>query len=553
MALLNRDADKTENNIKVLLVTPISDLSFMNLTCAPPIGLYRLRNYLISKGIYCDILDLDLDRTLENKYLRLVEQGVYDVIGVSVSHQNMLSDLKTLWRFREASRKSGKRCVFISGGQEASLNYTQWLEAGIDLIFLGYPEKRLYEFISRLDRQRDDDIGEIVREIPGVAYKEKDEHFIFRPANILTPKEFKELSFDNVKNLDIPFDDYWAAVRKSADNLDFHGNIFIVETVRLYTSSHCAHNCGFCTSQVFLPVCQNKKFPVIMLSASEVYELVLHHIRRYGAKGFLFCDDDFLVGNKGGLDRAVEFCRLIVEAKNNGLIPEDTTFNCQARISDFLIRDSSQKKLNLELMNALHQAGFHGIGVGVETFSDSLLKCLSVNKIGVTETDCYNVLDALLQKKLVPTMNIIIGIPESTCDDVIHSMQMAVKYLLKGCQVAVTIVLFSFPGAPIYNSNAYDFSTIEWVNPETNKVLIIKDHVIPNEPKIANILEKIQDASAEELRKFNMQLEDSAIPKPLQGLAIFISVAKLLGRQDVAEEFIEVAHNIIKEEELKIG
>jgi len=543
------------NELKILFVNLTSNTSDMYVASAPPLGLYRIKNYLASKDIICDIVDLDLDGNLESKYLQMVEQGKYDVIGISVSHHNMITDLQTLWKFRNASKKSKKKCLFISGGQEATLNYQQWLEAGIDIIILGFAEKPLYELILRM-KNSDGDLNNIkasIKDIEGIAYKTQDGSFIYNSSTILTPLEWRELSFNQILQLSLPYKDYWNVMYKDAGNLNFHGNKFIVETVRLYTTSHCPQNCGFCSSQSFIPCSQKKISKIFMLSADEVFKLIQYHIRKYGAKGFLFSDDDLPVGNREGLNRISDLCRLIINAKNNDLIPKETIFNCQARITDFIMRESGQKKINSKLIALLAQARFHGIGLGVETFSSRLLKCPSINKIGINEEDCCNVLDAILQDGLIPTINIIIGIPEITCDEIINTMRVAVKYLQKGCQVAVTTYMLAFPGAPIYNSSSYHIHTNEWINPETKKKLLITDYIIPNDPTMADMLSKVKDATYKEIQKIKKENPwlEVAMPKSLTGLIIFVSVAKLLGRRDVAEEFLSVAHQIIQEEAIQ--
>ena len=88
-------------------------------------------------------------------------------------------------------------------------------------------------------------------------------------------EEFVQLNYHEIKDLYIPYKDYWDYTRnEGATSLnlkkdeekvkvveaDPHNDLpvdkdtqkFFVETIRLYTSSHCPWKCGFCSSHSFL-------------------------------------------------------------------------------------------------------------------------------------------------------------------------------------------------------------------------------------------------------------------------------------------------------------
>jgi len=94
---LENEAVMSDVSINVLLVMGYHDTAKVSTTMAPPLGLYRLKHYLEKRGMSCDVLDLGLeapDLNEENigdtysnfgKYTGLIDQGRYDVVGVSVS------------------------------------------------------------------------------------------------------------------------------------------------------------------------------------------------------------------------------------------------------------------------------------------------------------------------------------------------------------------------------------------------------------------------------------------------------------------------------------
>ncbi len=124
--------------MKVLLVTSRSNEGF---NIAPPLGLYRLKHYLNENAVDCDILDLDLES--EEQYLKKIAADEYDIIGVSVSHWKMKFDLELTWKIQGLLLNKIKPPLLIAGGQEATLNYSPWMDVGFDVIVTGFGEKVL--------------------------------------------------------------------------------------------------------------------------------------------------------------------------------------------------------------------------------------------------------------------------------------------------------------------------------------------------------------------------------------------------------------------------
>lgn len=529
--------------LRVLLSTSMSNSGFF---ISPPMGLVRLQHYLQERGIHCDILDLDLRH--QPDYLQQAARGDYDIVGISVSHYNVLQDLELLWTVRDAARRAGRRCLFVGGGQEATMNYAQWLHMGIDVVLAGFAEKRLYELCTRYaTAMPGTPLATLTAGMDGCGVQLPDGTIRFTPAAPLDEAEFHELSYAQLLKLRVPFHAYWEQVRSEIGTTNFHKNKFTVENARLFTSSHCPRGCGFCSSQTFLPSAQAKKLPIIMLTAEQVMTLLTHYANDYGAKSFLFSDDDFLVGSRPGLERAFEISRRIRAAKADGTFPDEAHFSCQTRVINFLHRENGTTQPNWPFIESLHDAGFHSIGLGVETFSERLLRCPSVNKMGITVADCRMAVDALLARGLLPQINLILAVPESTVDEMVHSMRVGADYIRQGCQVAVTSLMKAIPGAPMLTSRDYAHTTLSWTNPETNRSVEIAHYFVPQDPQIAAIVHDIEPASEEELRRWkaNSPWQGGTTPKFLVGLATFIAVCRLLNRRDDAAYFSDVTSSVI--------
>lgn len=536
--------DGPHRGMRVLLSTSMSKAGFF---ISPPLGLVRLQYYLQERGIHCDLLDLDLNN--QPDYLGNAKQGFYDVIGISVSHYNVECDLDMLWDIRNSLSKSDRRCVIVGGGQEATMNYDQWLDMGCDIILTGFAEKRLFSLCCQLGAHKSAPLWKLAEGIDGVVVRNGEGKTIFVENGPLTVEEFHELSYDQVRRLHMPYEPYWTQVREEIGSTNFHKNKFTVECSRLFTSSHCPRGCGFCSSQSFVPASQKKKSPIIMLTADQVHDLIVHYAQDYGAKSFLFSDDDYLVGSRAGLERAEEICRKVIASKAKGEIPQDAHFSCQTRIVNFLKRKDGVPSPNWDFLKLMHDAGFHSIGLGVETFSDRLLRMPSVNKVGVERKDIDIALEAMLVAGLLPQINLILAVPESTVDELMHSMRVGAEYISKGCQVAVTSLMKAIPGAPMLLSGDYKHTTIDWKNPITEKEVKIAHYFEPNDSQIHDIVHSIESSSLEELAKWkeNSPWKGGTTPKFLFGLATFIAVSELLNKKDDANYFRKVTSEIIND------
>ena len=533
---------------KVLLVTLKAAPGF---NIAPSIGIHQLQHYLEQRNIGCEVLDREFEA--EEPYVEKARNGAYDVIGLSVSHLHMTVDLTLLWRFRMAVEEGGGKCVFVAGGQEATMNAKQWLELGVDLIFKGFAEKTLFAFCDRIGRNaltrgEPVDLAGLTDGIPGIAYLDGAGELVSVAAPPLTREVFRELCFEQVLTNTVPYQKYWDRVRADSADTTLGAADFFVENVRVYTTSHCPRKCGFCNSQSFLPWSQDNSMPITQLTAEEVVELVVMYVDRYGARSFLFSDDDFPVGNRAGLARITDICTRVIELKESGRIPAEIRFSCQARIADFLLRAGhKQKVVNRDLLALMARAGFMSFGLGVETWSDRILKVPSIYKLGIELSDCRDVIEVMLELGLVPQINLILGIPEYTVDELAVTMEAAIDLILKGCDIAMTKLMWAWPGAPLYEGGEYPMTFKKWENPWTGQEAMISDYFIPREPEIARIIDRFDSAAAEEL-KVAVNRQDwngKIVHKRVVNFTGFIAISKLIGRPDISERYERLLDDVI--------
>jgi len=512
----------------VLLFTSKSPQEETPDSLSVPIGLYNLKHVLVSNGMRCDVIDHQLNQ--ESDYLPALENGVYDVIGISVTHWRMLEDLNFLHLLKETCRRIGKQCLFIAGGLQATINYHQWLECGFDLVCLGYAEETLLEICQKLG-ETNEDYRELLRECDGIAFLDGDGLTVHNPTKPLTNEKFERLMYQSVLDMELPYGAYWDFMREKATGiLSANNRSYIIENGRLLTTSKCLARCGFCCCPDFHKEAQGSPVGSMSLSAEQVHHLIVHIVTKYGAKSFSINDEDFLIGTKAGVERAIDICNLIIDSKKRKVIPEDIRFSCQTRPNCFLVKDGGPAtQVNHRLMQALAEAGFHNVTLGVETFSDRLLKSPSINK-GVTSAQCHAVLQGLIANDLYPTINLILGIPESTTQELLETVTQVLQYTDKPCQISQVTHMLSFPGASIFGSEDYPTQDATFVNPVIDKNVRIKKHFLQHDGEMAQLIGQLDTVAQGELEEFRQayKLPGSALmPRIIIALVAFLAVAKL--------------------------
>lgn len=520
--------------MKTLLMTSKASQGF---NIAPPLGLYRLKSYLEAHGFACDIFDYSIDD--QAMFLERAAAGEYAIIGMSVSHSNMIDDINLINQFRE--RCAGRECLFVAGGQEATYNYAQWLDLIVDVVVLGYGEKPLLELARAFAA------GKLtLRSIPGVAYATAAGP-VLNPAPPITQEEFDRLTYERVLDMQVPFDRYWNYIRENLEALNFSTSRFIPELVRIYSSSHCPNHCGYCSSHNFLSFSQGCKARIFDLSAEKVLALMRHFMSAYGAKGFLFSDDEFLA-NKG---RAREFLRLVTQGLASGELDAGLTLNCQARVTDFLRQQDGKRVVDEAFIALLVKAGFHSLGLGVESFKRELLQATSMNKHGYGQEEALRVIETMLRHGLAPQVNIILFIPESSPEDVVHSMTLAMRVIVQGAQIAVTPRLYAIPGAPLYDNPNYPVEYLE--HQAGDRTIRISHYFRPWDDLVAQAAAAIDQAQAEEIEAFKAASgwNHKVLPKTAMGILTFVAAAKLLKRPDLAGQWLADLDRLVARKHLE--
>jgi len=370
-------------------------------------------------------------------------------------------------------------------------------------------------------------------------------------------KLFKELFLEFPQKYEMPHKIFWEIVKEHNANNDLGASEFVVENVRLYTTSHCPRRCGFCNSGQFLPEAtaseddlmidkKGMRFSsgmqkLIQLNAEELMQLVMFNIKKYGARSILFSDDDFALKSKH--KRVMEFCRLVIEYKEKGLMAKDFRFNCQTHVTDWL---TDHMKVNIKLIEIVAKAGFGSVSVGVETFTDKIIGVPSINKIGYRSEHCQAVLNTMLNNGIVPQVNVILGVPEYTVEDLLVTIDIALDFIIKGCDLSLSRQLLALPGAPIYESGLYKVVYDKWTH-LNGKEIKIPNYFVPNDPKVAYAMEHFDVEARKELDKVikKMNWGNKNPPKRVIAIAALACLPRLLGRDNLTPKYYKILDEVL--------
>ncbi len=179
------------------------------------------------------------------------------------------------------------------------------------------------------------------------------------------------------------------------------------------TSRGCPFNCSFCSVKSIW----GKEYTYF--SAERIIDDIIYLIKKYGAKGIYFREDNFTLNKK----RLEKFCDLIF--KKNIKI----SWACESRI-DTLTED---------LIKIMKKAGLKGLYLGIESGSQKILNFL---KKGITVEQIKNAFNILNKHNIKTAASIIVGTPNENLEDIQQTLN-----LIK--EIKPTIVWYNvFVGIP---------------------------------------------------------------------------------------------------------
>ena len=330
--------------------------------------------------------------------MRLEEKGYKPVVLYGLSTPVFL-------QFALEVARAATRYPVVAGGPHAEGAYWQLLRLGVDAAVVGDGEAAI-EWLA-LYYQGEADIGEV----PNIAYMDDGR-----------PRVNRQVLVD--------LDDY------EPYSIE-HGLFPPIEIMR-----GCTHRCKFC--QVPWLFKSNVRFrtPDNVVQAAKVYvEHGKRHIRFIAPVGFAYMSKS---PDKPNID-AIE--RLLRGVRDTGGIPYLGSFPSETR----------PETITDEVLEVVARyAGNRKVSVGLQSASDRLLE--SVNR-GHTVEEAMKAVDRILSHGLIPVVDIIMGMPGETPEDVEATVKAMFDLTSKGARLRLHYFL-PLPGTPLARSRPEPLSPL---------------------------------------------------------------------------------------------
>lgn len=332
----------------------------------PPIGIAYLIEALKEHGCECITVDTMLNTGLED-VISEIKKFSPDLIGVS-----MLT-----YKYRETYEliKSIKDCfpdlpVIVGGAHVSTLREDVLKECeSIDYGFVRDSEESIVEFCKGVE----------LEEIKGLIYRKNGEVVYTGDRNY--SKNLDEIKWPKGYGIEL--------------------NRYLSAEILILSSRGCPYSCIFCP--VFLAI--GKKLR--MRTPIDVVDEIEYWYRQ-GYKRFAILDDNFTFYK----DRTIEICNEIKKRKFDDLI---------LRCGNGIRADRVDK----DVLEAMHQAGFTYVSYGVESGSDPVLKTL---KKGEKLEEIEKAIKLSTDIGFDVTLFFVVGSPRETVADVEKSIDLSLKY-----------------------------------------------------------------------------------------------------------------------------
>jgi radical SAM superfamily enzyme YgiQ (UPF0313 family) len=477
---------------------------------APPLGVWRLAGVLEGAGIRVQVFDPNCcDEPPPRALEKMLAQNRFDVVGISTTGMTLRYDLE----LAHLVRRTTPDAKIIAGGMEATFKPELMFRLGpFDLVVLGEGEKPLLEIAHRLRT------GESLRCIAGTAERAPGGGVNRHHQRALTREELRDAILQT-PYARMPYRAYWERLEKAyrigklPSKADREARLAEIRSVRLITLNYCPMGCTFCSSTNFLHSAQGSVASIARLDPEECIVMMKRIVAAHPDVRTIIFQDDIFVFTKD--HRILPLCEAIVAAKANGDLPQHLKFISTNRID----------AMNPERLAAMRRAGFRVLGFGVENFALGVLKEFNKPQI-------YKHIEPVLQEALnlgiTPFLDLILTSPRCTLGDFAHTIRMAYKWLLAGCEMGMYPYVIPFSGAPMSNDPALKPHTsyarrriqgtvIEWEQPSK---------ILPLDPVVRDVILAVEQSFETWLR--HLETRTAHLPSRVRSLIWIICAAPIL-------------------------
>lgn len=437
---------------KILLIYPPNQL-MPNEIPRPDgsLGLLYLAGALREKNIQVEILDASVGApsdNLEDTFFRqqiqdnglvrigmtkkrlkdFFQNGNYDIIGI---HNNFTPQTKMALEVAAVAKEIKPNTLVIAGGVSARALAPRLLTTGlIDLITTSYAEKTIIDIVLAWQNNMAWDT------LSAVVFRKNGKN-IFKPVT-------KESIYHNLDELPfpawdlLPFDKY--------DQLNSpHGSIITQIKHRyapIMTSRGCPFACAYChnskekqidTIAGDIGLLRCKSINRVMKEIEKMRALDVNHI--------YIEDDSFLAIKPRAIEILTKFTNLDLKISNvNGI-------NLL-----HLAKLGNDGKLHpdKEYLQIIKKSGFDEIVFPVESGCQRIINKYASGKLDLAKFDMVELIQTATQIGITCPVNIMIGFPDETEDEIFQSINLARQLIKAGAHYVTFFIPIPFPGCQLF-------------------------------------------------------------------------------------------------------
>lgn len=426
---------------------------------SPCLGIYRIAGYLKKNHHRAECFDTALvppeKRDVEIK--RKLDEHPWDIVGFSILEESLIHDIRCMQMVREHCPEA----LLVAGGIEAQYSYQDILDKSpCKICVLGEGEEPMLAIAN----------GVPFHEIPGIVLK--------NPAIPLTQEKFREVT-EAMPYETMPYEDYWDFYKSMYGGQLTEAEDQKIHTVRIFTRNYCPMGCKFCCSTHQLQNASEKKSvkPVDIVGDSLIH-LVLRIIESHPrVKTIYFTDDNFCLD----LRKVRTFCKEVIKLN----LP--VTFICFSRLDN----------LDEQTIILMKKAGFRLVNMGLESFSESLLKKYG-KKLNYPKA-LQNI--ALLKAHgITPFMSVILCGPDATLDEVSVTVNMMMEQLEDGlAEAGVNVAVQPFKGS-YYFDHCNDIESEIVSIPDTDKTIKKNYFIRAADPEVRELQYRFLETYYDEVK-----------------------------------------------------
>lgn len=369
--------------MRICLINPEGPMKGLSLSLA------YLSTYISQDLSVEELKVIDLNNWKRDTDEALKDVKSFDVVGFPLQTATSIPAKKLIKKIRPYNK------LIMVGGTHITIDGANYLKENpeIDFGFIGETDIIIKKFLNYLKGK------EKLENIPGLIYRKNNQVIVNSGSEILA----------NLDDLPLPNFDYFDSVDGKIDKYP------------ILTSRGCPFSCTYCCINRMVGRKWRPRSP------KKIIEELKYAKEKYKSRHFSVLDANFTLD----IDRAKEFCRLLIKEKLN------MGWECEGGIRC--------DRVDKELFDLMKKAGCYAITVGIESGSPRIFKTI---KKGETLESIRKAVKLAKKAGIRISGFFIIGLPGATIEDEYESIKFAKETKLDR---GLHGLLVPYPGTEVWD------------------------------------------------------------------------------------------------------